>query len=68
MCVCLCVCISNGRVQFQKDSFLNKKKKTVSCALFNIIYFLYKSFVQNIFFFLFLVYLKDLKKKKIKLE
>ena len=42
----------------EKDSFM---------YTFNIIYFLYKSFVQNNFF-LFLVYLKDLEKKKIKLE
>ena len=44
----------------EKDSFM---------YTFNIIYFLCKSFVLNkFFFFLFLVYLKDLKKKKKKIK
>ena len=50
----------------QMEEYSNQEKDSFMCT-FNIIYFLYKNFVQNKFF-LFLVYLKNLKKKKIKLE
>ena len=66
VCVSMCVYLK-WKSTVSKRQLSQQKKKTVSCALFNIIYFLYKSFVQNNFF-LFLVYLKDLEKKKIKLE
>ena len=48
------------------EEYSNQEKDSFMCT-FNIIYFLYK-ILFKIIFFLFLVYLKDLKKKKIKLE
>ena len=67
VCVSMCVYLK-WKSTVSKRQLSQQKKKTVSCALFNIIYFLYKSFVQNNFFFSLFSVFKRFKKEEDKIR